>query len=180
MYRIASKILIIQEKKMNQNQYSVHEIFDIAKQIEKNGYAFYEKAITLSESQDLKDFFSYLKQEESKHLVTFEQIESKLSSEELDGSIWDWENAAHKYLAAIASSHVFNMNKDINDYLKEVTNIDQVFELALRFEKDTVIYFSNLRDCVKSEEHKNAVQELVDEEKKHILSLTEKLAEIKK
>lgn len=165
---------------MEQNKYSIHEIFDIAKEIEKNGYTFYGKAVSMANSQDLKDFFIYLQNEESKHLVTFEQLENRLTSGDIDESLWDWEDTAHKYLAAIASSHVFNMNKDINEYLEDINDMDKVFDLALRFEKDTVLYFSNLRDCVNSQEDKDLVQILVNEEKQHVLKLSEKWNEIKK
>ena len=147
--------------------YSIREVVEMAVRTEKLGHAFYtEMAERFEDAQGLKDLFTMLATMELKHERIFTDILAKISDNEPSG----WDEALH-YLRAMMESQFF-LGKDKS--LPNFDNIKSVLEatdFALGFEKETTLFFTGLKTAV-TESDRPHVQEIIDEEIKHIAMLT--------
>ncbi|MCK4850809.1 MAG: hypothetical protein KAT11_05625, partial [Phycisphaerae bacterium] len=81
---------------------------------------------------------------------------------------------------AAADSHVFKTNADSISLLKDSANAREVLELALQFEKDTVIYFLGIADIVPERLGKADILGLVKQEQGHIGLIQRTLSTLKR
>jgi len=145
--------------------YSVNEVIEMAVQIERNGYAFYNEAIKRSDLDEAsKELLTYLRDEELTHENTFLALRDEIDLEVLKLSI-DWELIA-EYLKAIVDSRIFNSESSA---LQLVANSKD----AITFEKDTLLYFHTLSDNISDPKTHNALRKIINEEIRHILKLNE-------
>lgn len=143
---------------------SAGDVVAAAVEIEKRGHGFYTQAAAGAASAELKDFFTFMAGEEEKHEKIFQGMLGRLGGLELPTGAEADEYL--EYVQASLDSHLL--------FTGEVpSKMDDPFQLALRFEKDTIFYFSAMLDLVPDSE-KKYVQTCIDEEKKHILLLSKK------
>ncbi|HPA24519.1 MAG TPA: hypothetical protein PLS44_02565, partial [Candidatus Cloacimonas sp.] len=87
--------------------YSVNEVIEMAVQIERSGYAFYNEAAKRKDlDEKAKDFLIYLRDEELRHEKTFLALRNEVDLTVLQLSV-DWELIA-EYLKTIVESRIFN------------------------------------------------------------------------
>jgi rubrerythrin len=135
------------------------DVLVAAVEIERRGKEFYEKEAKKAESKEVKEFFSFLAGEEVKHEKIFEAMLKRSGGLELPASSSSKEYM--NYVSAALDSHLL-FTKD-----KQPDAKTDPYLLALRFEKDTIIYFMALIDLV-PESEKTLVQHCIEEEKRHI------------
>lgn len=140
------------------------DVVAAAVEIEKRGHGFYIKAAAGAASPELKEFFTFMAGEEEKHEKIFKAMLERLGGLELPTGA---ESAEYlDYVQASLDSHLL--------FTGEVPEkISDPFPLSLRFEKDTIFYFSAMLDMV-PESEKKYVKDCIEEEKKHILLLSKK------
>ncbi len=147
-------------------KFSVGEIIEQAIQTEKLGYKFYTvMAEKFKESEELKNLFETLAVNEQQHEKKFSEIKSKSGSEIPD----NWEEVA-QYLRAIIESEFFLDEEKSLLPLEHVKSTAEAVNFAIGFEKETLLYFHSLRDIVTEKE---IVNEIIEEEKSHIRSLSD-------
>ena len=61
---------------------------------------------------------------------------------------FDVDNDASKYFKAAADSHIFKKGMDVEHLLWELTDVADVFRMALRFEKDSVVLYQGMKSMV--------------------------------
>ncbi len=146
--------------------YSVSEAIEQAIQTEKLGYNFYtEMAEKFSKDENLKNLFNTLALKEQQHEKTFSSLKDRTGDQLLEG----WEEAS-KYLRAIVESEFFlGKNKSLPS-LKHLETAADAVRFAIGFEKETLLYFHSLKDVIKEKE---ILDVIIDEEKSHILWLSE-------
>lgn len=156
--------------------YNISEIYDIGIEIEKNGRDFYNAAADTTEDEDLKKFFVELANWENGHISLFTQFKSQLPKEFNDESpFYDMENERSLYLKAAADTHVFNKNLNIPAIVKGCKSPTDIINLAIQFEKDSVVLFSTMTSFVPEDLGKANIKKLIDEELMHISYLQNKL-----
>jgi len=153
--------------------FSGDEIINMAVKTEETGYEFYRLAEKNAKSEGLKNLFDYLAKEELKHKEIFLGLKG-LIKESPQGLPVDW-NELDLYIKAMTDSSFFlGGNKDINLAVK-ASDDKEAIRFAFNFEKDTLLYFYQIRDIVKAAD-REVVDRIINEEKNHI----RKLAEVKK
>jgi len=149
---------------------SEQEVFSMAMEIEKSGKAFYTTMIANAPDNMTKELFEYLAGEEQRHYDYF----YKLSKE--SGNIIiqtdDWEDIS-EYIKATTDSRFFIGEDKAIKAAKDAKDVLEAINIAIGFEKDTLLFFYELLN-VTPEGSKKAAQAIVDEEKKHIMLLSEK------
>ncbi len=145
--------------------FSPSELAKIAMKIEENGMAFYEALAEKTKEKEAGELFSFMAKEEKQHLETFKQMAKKLASYGFP----EPHNADEyvNYIRELIDSNIFT--KDLNAAAlaeKTCSPVDAI-DLALGFEKDSVIFYIQFKKLV-PEEEQFAVQALVDEENHHI------------
>ena len=156
--------------------YSADEIFEMAEQIERNGAKFYRKAAEMSTSADARELMSNLAKMEDGHEAFFASLRKQLSAEAAQPSIFDPYGEASLYLQAAADTHVFNVRKDISEILTGKESLEQILNIAIGFEKDTIVFFLAMRESVPERMGKREMEILIEEEMKHVSDLSAQLA----
>lgn len=145
------------------------DVISFAIEIEKNGKEFYETVAGIIDDPDVKEIFFKLKEQEENHIVDFEKLLVNINEyqpqETYSGEYLD-------YAKALADNHVFNLNADIKAIAKTVKNKVDAIEIALKFEKDSILFFAELKHVVAPDSHK-VIDELIAQEREHIRVLSE-------
>ncbi|MFW5499662.1 MULTISPECIES: ferritin-like domain-containing protein [unclassified Maridesulfovibrio] len=153
--------------------FSANEVAELAMRIEQKGQAFYLLAADEAKDPGAKEFFEFFAEEESRHELFFRDMRDRIGSIEVPpGS--DYEEYTQYVMALVDSHDVFNF--DYTEAFKDESfNFEQAVRAAMRFEKDTILLFTELKRMVPDAERK-FVEECIDEERKHLRMLAEKLS----
>jgi len=153
------------------NRYSLSEVLRIAEEIERNGQKFYTQAAAKTKDPAVKQLLRELAEKEKEHEEVFAQMREHYCRAS-DAHEVDPTGEVAAYIHSLAETHVFNLNKDVTKLLLSLQTPESILELAIGFEKDTIAYFSALKNAVRSE-NKEKVELLIQEEVGHIRLLQE-------
>ena len=154
-------------------RFSIREAVEQAVQTEKLGYQFYATiAEKFVKDEGLNKLFTTLAQKELRHEKTFKELLEIIKDEEPV----DWEEA-EQYLRAIVESEFFLGKNRSLPSMKNVKTVEDAVNFALGFEKETLLYFYGIRDAVKEKE---VVEEIINEERSHIMWLNRFRSSFKK
>jgi rubrerythrin len=74
---------------------------------------------------------------------------------------------------------VFIRNTDITGLVAGCKNPAEILDLAITFEKDSVVFYTTMKKVVAPNLGQDKVDRLIDEELKHISMLTQRQARLK-
>jgi len=147
----------------------MREVIEMAIATERSGQAFYQNASKLAREDNLKELFQYLAEEEEKHLKTFQDFYNTLK-EKPEITPYNWEEAK-LYLEALVDSKFFADPDTAISLAKEAKDELEVINSAMNFEKDTLLFFYQILEMIKSQEQE-LVKKIIEQEKKHIQRLS--------
>lgn len=134
--------------------------------MEKDGYSFYMKAAAQTDSNMGRTIFESLASDEQNHLNIFQ----KMFEDKVGQSEWnDLINSSKKY----ANIPIFPT--DLNDAPgmdPDSTELDAL-RMAMDSEKEAIDYYGKIKENLDSQEVKNVIDEIIEQEKNHY-SLLEK------
>jgi len=152
--------------------YSVNEIIEMAVQIERNGYAFYNEAAQRKDlDDDSRNFIIWLRDAELDHEKTFLRLRDEIDNMILELST-DWDIVA-AYLKTIVESRIFNSEDSAIRKAAEAKDLMGVIDNAITFEKDTLLYFHAISDGISNDKAKTALRRIINEEVSHVLKLND-------
>ncbi|HIH77492.1 MAG TPA: ferritin family protein [Halobacteria archaeon] len=143
------------------------EVIEAAVSIEENGYAFYKSVEGAIDDKDVKDVFSFLAGEENRHIVAFKKIYEWIDDQE--DTIIDDEDSSN-YIKALAEKNVFTKKDAANDMVKNIKTPFDAINLALNFERDSILFFNEIKSFV-SQDNQDLINKLIKEEHDHIVKL---------
>ena len=159
--------------------FNAFEIFEMAEQIERNGVKFYRKAAEIFADRDLSQTLLEFAEMEVEHENTFADMRKQLSSKQRELITFDPENEVALYLQAMASGHVFDLKKDMSLQLTGEESIEDVLNMAIQAEKDSIVFYTGLIKFVPAPAGREKVEDIIGEEQGHIVVLSRKLAALK-
>jgi rubrerythrin len=137
-------------------------------EIEKNGEVFYNAAAEKSDDDEVKTFFEDLAAQEQIHYKVFQKMLGGVgSAPELPAGEYDQYQA---YLQAALDNALFAGEDKALALAEKATDRDTALRAALGFEKDTMLFFYDLREMV-GQADKEAVSRVIGEERKHVRRL---------
>ena len=152
--------------------FNADEIFAMGVQIERNGCAFYAAAAGNTDDPDLKSLFVQLAEWEQRHVALFESLRLKLPVTVKESDVFDQDNMVHLYIKAVADNTVFVKGLSlVPDQLVWTTPVT-ILRTALDFEKDSVVFFSSMKEVTVDKSGAAEVEKLIVEELRHIGYLT--------
>ena len=152
--------------------YSVNEIIEMAVQIERNGYAFYDEAAKRKDlDDDSRKLITWLRDAELDHEKTFLRLRDEVDNMVLELST-DWDMVA-AYLKTIVESRIFNSEDSAIRKAAEAKDLMGVIDNAITFEKDTLLYFHAISDGISNDKAKTALRRIINDEVSHILKLND-------
>lgn len=154
-------------------------VFEIGIQIERNGKAFYQAMAEQLQEAETKAFFTQLAEWEEKHVALFQRLHAGLPEQAREDHLFDPDGEMAAYLKAAADTHVFAATPDMSALIAArcQSALDAV-ELALTFEKDSVVYYVTMKKVVAEHSGRDKIDLLIDEELHHIALLNLKWHEL--
>lgn len=153
------------------------EIFEIAIQIEKNGQDFYRKAAKIATNADISEFLISLAEMEVGHEELFIELKKSLSDYPKD-EFPDMDDQLAQYLKSYANGKVFDPSSAPEEKINGEMSIQEIFDVAINFERESVIFFTLVKEMVPEEFGKDKIDVLIKEEITHIAILNNRLMEL--
>lgn len=146
------------------------ELVEMGVKIEEIGKQFYESYAKYSKDDKIRDLFLFLAEEEAKHKQKFLEILDSMERGEFTISYNDEE--VDNYFRAIVDTKIFSDKEAAIKLAKNSEGELEAINYALSFEKETLIFYYWFIDIVK-EKTKDVIDKLINEEKSHIVKLSE-------
>lgn len=150
------------------------EIIEIAVRLEERGETFYRDAAEKATTADVAELFQELAVQEQYHRRAFQQMGHDIVQLALSDEQWDQFQA---YTAALLEQDFFDKP---DGALRQATGAKgerEALQAALGFEEETLGFFRQLRNVVRSAEQK-VVDRIIHEEELHTRRLSGMLATI--
>jgi len=152
--------------------FSADEIFEMAKQIEVNGAAFYRKAAANVSGEKEQKFLKALAEMEDQHEKTFAAMQADLKKEEKENQMFDPQGEAVLYLKAMADTKIFFKKEEPGKDMKDILSA------AIKAEQDSIVFYLGMKEVVTGATGKQRVDDIIKEEMAHIRLLATKLSGI--
>jgi rubrerythrin len=150
--------------------FSVNEVIELAVQIEKNGYQFYDEALKRKDLTDkARGLLEELRNDEIRHEATFKSFRSEEDYANLGDPI-DWQQAA-SYLKSISDSHIFSKPDASIKLATSAKDEREIIDFAIQFEKDTLLFFYSISKQTTNENSRKIIDSIIDEEVSHVAKL---------
>ena len=155
-------------------KFSINEIIELAIQIEKKGYTFYNKALERKNlSSNSTELLQKLRDDEIVHEKTFKKMRTKLEQEEITLS-GDWQEVS-SYLRTIPNSHIFSKPDAAIKLATSANNEKELIKNAIQFEKDTLLFFNFIYKKIEGQKVKKILKKIIEEEVSHVEKLKKSL-----
>ena len=140
---------------------SLETVIDLSIHLELAGKAFYEAA-TDGTHGELKLLLTSLAEQEGRHAAIYKQLYERMTG----------ETGYSETLVGEYGMYIDLLVLDVTEKLVYSSGLtpDRVVDMALRFEKDTLLYFMEIKALFAGEEAQ-AVETICGEERQHIQRL---------
>ncbi len=149
------------------------EALEVAEKMEQNAARFYRRAAGMYEDPKVSKLFSDLAQWEKRHVEAFAEMKKRLS-QQLWG-IGQYGAERPEGARPQTSTPVF---PDRADPAQELTGREtkaDVLRMAIQKEKESIAFYASLKEFVPNDEEVRAIQDILDEEDRHVRILTQSL-----
>ena len=143
------------------------EIIEIAIRLESQGEAFYVEAAKSTITTSVKALFEDLAQQERHHRRAFQQMGRDVVELALSPEQWADFQA---YAVALLQQSLLDRPGGALGRMAENMDMGEALQAALEFEKETLLFFYEMREAVRGPGQR-VVDSIVQEEKRHIQRL---------
>jgi rubrerythrin len=152
--------------------FTAAEALEMAMEIEKNGEVFYNEAAAKVADERTKALFEDLAVQEQGHYRAFEKmLGGAQPAPELPAAEYDQYQT---YVQVTLDNALFAGPETAASLAKQAENWETAVRAAIGFEKDTLLFFYDLRDMVR-ESDRETISDIIREEKKHLRRLAKML-----
>jgi rubrerythrin len=148
--------------------FNAAEIADIGIEKEKKRKEFYARVAENFNDKDIKQLFTSLRDWEDSHIKKFTEIRNKAQDPEATDS---YPGELNDYVKALMDDTLYR-EVSPGEFSKKVTTPISAVQYGIGFEKDAILFFNEFMHFV-SENDKKLIKQLIDEEKQHIVYLSE-------
>ena len=156
------------------NALSNADLIKISIEIEKKGAAFYDIMARSSDEAKVGKTFQFLAEMERHHVEVFHKIFSSIDQNAMPRS--DGERSV--YVQALMDNSVFSDEFMGSELVNRIQNDIQALELSIITEKDSLIFYFELKDQM-ADANRELINRIITEEKTHIIQLSEIKKELK-
>jgi rubrerythrin len=146
------------------------EVFRIAEQIERDGAAFYRAASPKVDNAKIRDLLAQLADWELTHEQTFARMRQAIPAGNAEISVSDPEKCR-----AMAALSEFTIKGAKPHDPAGATSTRAVLEMALEMERDSIIFYTGLKDFVADPAAVEQIDQIIGEEHLHIQALRNRL-----
>jgi rubrerythrin len=156
-------------------QFSAVEICKIGVEVERNGKRFYTQAAGKVADPALQKLFADLAKAEAVHEKMYLKLQEQLEASGEDEEECCFDQEYSMFLQALANSRVFTPDNTVDMALAKIDRPQDLILIAMGFEKDAILWFTEMRSWV-SDEEKPVIEEFISYEKEHLSTLMGVLA----
>lgn len=142
-----------------------NQMLEIAIQMEQDGRAFYLAAADNTAAGGAAELFRVLADEEAAHERTFRNMLEETQGSDRWSESYEGEHTG--YIQALLHSRVLPSAEEGERLAAQSANARDALEFALRFEKDSVLFYGAMMEFAKGPDT-DTVAEIVAEEKRHV------------
>ncbi|HEY76269.1 MAG TPA: ferritin family protein [Thermoflexia bacterium] len=153
--------------------FTAAEALDMALKIERNGETFYEAAARKVKDEEIRAVLEDLALQERRHYKAFQKLADRVGAPPTL-SAPEWEEYDEYVQTALENALFAGPDKALAA-ANQVQTAEEALRMALGFEKDTLIFFYDLREMM-PETEQNVVTEIIREEKAHVRRLARLLS----
>ncbi len=157
------------------NLFNASEIYQFAIRIEENGEKFYRLMVEKLDEPKVKELFTLLADDEVVHKKTFKEMLSQIENYEPPES---YPGEYFEYLRAYVDNVLFSVNKFDED-VEKIHNSLEAIQFAIDKELDSVLYYQEMRNVV-LDHQKELIKNIIEEERRHVVKLSEIKRDIEK
>jgi rubrerythrin len=148
--------------------FTATEAIEMAMEIEKNGETFYNAAAEKATDPEVTALFKDLALQEQGHYRVFQNMLGGITlAPDLPATEYDQYEA---YVRVALENALFAGPDKALALAEQAKDRETALRAALGFEKDTMLFFYDLREMV-SEGDRQAISNVIQEEKKHVRRL---------
>jgi rubrerythrin len=152
--------------------FQANDVVEMALELEKSGEAFYRRVAAKAQTPETQALFVSLADAEVEHYAAFKKLSETVWDQPL--MLPDEWGQYLAYLQATIQSVFFEGEDKALALAEEVSDEKEALRMAMGFEKETLLFFYDLRDMV-SEGDKAVLMRIVSEEKAHLRLLADTL-----
>lgn len=151
------------------NVFKMDEFIKIAIKDEETGIAFYNALSESTNNEIMKESFAKMAEQEKNHKENFQKMLGKVPESHL---FEEYAGQYESYVSAMLESRAFSSPEKAAEEAKKMGSGLKAVETALKMEKDTLLFYLDMKDFIPAT-HKKYVEEIINEERGHIRDLTE-------
>ena len=150
------------------NVFNAAEVIDMGIAKEKKRRDFYALTAKKFQQKDMKELFTQLKDWEGEHIKKFAEIRNSLEESEIMES---YQGEFEAYIKSLVDDMQYKQvsAEKFSRYVKKPLD---AISYGMGFEKDAILFFRELLSYM-TPAHKEKVDSLIEEEKKHLVYLSE-------
>ncbi|MFO7915010.1 MAG: ferritin family protein [Candidatus Krumholzibacteriales bacterium] len=146
------------------------ELIRLAKRDEDVGAEFYQKLAEKVESENLKEKFLEIREQEIGHSERFQKMLDQLSDYVPQE---DFPGEYEQYFQSFLSKREYLDSDDAVEAASRIKSDMEAIKFALGQEKNTLLFFLEMKELLPSSQHREMVHEVIDEERDHIVQLSQ-------
>ena len=147
--------------------YTPEDVVRIAVEIERKGQEFYAGLVKRFVDPAISEIFQTMLDDEENHEHLFNEFLEKYDE---DGIKDSYKETGKEFIENLASSHIFLKDKSIDEKISKISSTAEAIDLAIDFEKDSVVFFSGMKEFV-FEDKLGVIDKLAKEEMLHVVRL---------
>ena len=152
--------------------FTAAQALEMAMEIEKNGEVFYLAAAEKVDDSEVKTLFKDLAIQEQGHYQIFQKMLGAVEpAPDLPAAEFDQYDS---YIQVALENALFAGPDKALAMAEQAADRETALRAALGFEKDTMLFFYDVRDMV-AESDREAISNVIREEKKHMRRLAKML-----
>jgi rubrerythrin len=155
--------------------FSVDEILEMAEQLERNGAAFYKRAAEGMLDSNIRTVLRDLTTLEAAHEKIFSRMRATLTGDLRSEKALNPDDKSSLHLRAMVDGNVFNLQTDPSELLSGRETIEDVLQMAVAREKDSVIFYLGLKPLLATMADQKSIDGIIEEEMDHIAFLNREL-----
>ena len=159
--------------------FNADEVFEMAVRIENNGAAFYRKAAGLQSDIKNQKFLEGLANMEDRHEKIFTDMRTTLTEKDKEPKVFDPFDEVSQYLAAMADTMGGEGSPSVADALTGNESLEEILKIAVGLEKDSILFYLGIKDLIPAQSGQDRIDEIIKEERRHVVQLSNLLEKLK-
>jgi rubrerythrin len=150
------------------NIFHIYEVVDLGIEKEKKRRDFYALAAKRFTEEQMHSLFLRLRDWEETHVKKFTQIRDSLTEMETQET---YPGELNAYMQTLINEKLYGVVTP-DEFAKNVKTLLDAIRYGIAFEKDAILLFNEVSPFA-TKAHKELIQLLINEEKQHIIYLTD-------